>query len=274
MGQKIAVKNPQGDIETYTVKVGYQLPGENFNSWSGNNVTPDSIWGNANTVAVTTQKFTSGSVIGAGIETKSVLKKIASGSLYTAEFNPKKVGILSMADSDKWPDGNELLDFGKPFAARPEYMEFTFKYSGAGDSCDVYILLENRTGDKNQNRKTTDVNKLVASAWYRSTKGDNSGRENPDVVFVSDANGSGFRTIRLKLKYGEPLKNSPIENSSIFATTLSSKESNAINNSVIQGSGDEPVTHIRVVFASSADGNHYKGSSGAILNVDEMRLIY
>ncbi|MCF0225698.1 MAG: PCMD domain-containing protein, partial [Fibrobacter sp.] len=253
---------------------GYQLPGSDFNTWKSNDVTPDSIWGNANTILTTTSKYSGDGIIGAKIATGEAVGKTASGSLYTAEFNPKGVGTLAMANSSTWPDGNELLDFGKKFGARPAYMEVTFSYNGSGDSCDVYILLENRTGDKNQNRTASDVNKLVASAWYRSTTGDDEGRENPDVVSVSEANSANMRTVRLKLKYGTPLSGSAIEHSSVFSTTLASKESKAINNGLVQGTGDEPVTHVRVVFASSADGNHYKGKKGATLIVDGMRLIY
>ena len=273
-GVQVTVTNANDESETFTVKAGYQLPGSNFNTWKGDNVTPDSIWGNANTILTTTEKITSGSMIGAQIQTSSALTKTASGSLYTADFNPKGVGTLSMASSSTWPDGNELLDFGKPFNARPEFMEVKFSYEGKGDSCDIYILLENRTGDKNVNRKSSDVNKLVASAWFRSTKADNSGRENPDVVSVSEPDENKMRTLRLKLQYGEPLAGSPIENSSTFNTKLESSNKSAINNGLVQGTGDEPVTHIRVVFASSADGNHYKGTKGATLVIDEMKLIY
>ena len=274
MGVQVKVTNEKDESATYSVKAGYQLPGGNFNSWNKNDVIPDSIWGNANTLVTTTKKVTSGSMIGAEIKTSSVLSKIASGSLYTADFNPNGVSTLSMASSSTWPDGNELLDFGKPFAARPEYMEVKFSYEGKGDSCDIYILLENRTGDKNVNRKSTDVNTLVASAWFRSTKADNSGRENPDVVSVSESDENNMRTLRLKLKYGEPLSGSPIENSSTFDTKLKSSNKSAINNGLVQGTGDEPVTHIRVVFASSADGNHYEGTSGATLIIDDLKLIY
>ena len=274
MGVQVKVTNENDESVTYSVKAGYQLPGSNFNSWNKNNVTPDSVWGNANTIVETTKKVTSGSMIGAEIKTTSALVKMASGSLYTADFNPNGVGTLSMASSKTWPDGNELLDFGKPFAARPEYMEVKFSYDGKGDSCDIYILLENRTGDKNVNRKSTDVNTLVASAWFRSTKADNSGRKNPDVVSISEPDENKMRTLRLKLKYGEPLEGSPIENSSTFDTALKSSNKSAINNGLVQGTGEEPVTHIRVVFASSADGNHYEGVEGATLIVDEMKLIY
>ena len=273
-GQTLVVKNSAGESVTYRVKAGYQLPGGDFNSWSGNDPKPDSVWNNANTIITTTKKYSSGSMIGAEIKTSEAFSKVASGSLYPPVFNPNGVGTLSMASSSTWPDGNELLDFGKPFNARPEYMEIKISYSGSGDSCDAYILLENRTGDKNVNRKTTDVNKLVASAWYRSTTDGNTGRTNPDVVSVSEPDANGMRTIRLKLKYGTPLSGSPIEKSSTFNTTLRSSNKSAVNNGLIQGTGEEAVTHIRVVFASSADGNHYKGNKGATLIVDEMRLIY
>ena len=274
MGVQVKVTNEKDESVTYSVKAGYQLPGSNFNSWKSGDVTPDSIWGNANTIMETTKKVTSGSMIGAEIKTVSALVKMASGSLYTAVFNPNGVGPLSMANSKTWPDGNELLDFGKPFAARPEFMEVKFNYDGKGDSCDIYILLENRTGNKNANRKSTDVNTLVASAWFRSTKADNSGRKNPDVVSISEPDENKMRTLRLKLKYGEPLAGSPIENSSALKTKLESSNKSAINNGLVLGTGEEPVTHIRVVFASSADGNHYEGVEGATLIVDDMKLIY
>jgi len=274
VGQEIVIKNFDGESITYIVKAGYQIPGSDFNDWKSNDIIPDSLWGNANTLLTTTEKYTSGSMTGAKIATSALLGKTASGSLYTADFNPNNVGTLSMANSSTWPDGNELIDFGKHFNARPEYAEVKFSYDGSGDSCDIYILLESRDGDKNINRGSDDINKLVASAWYRSTTDDNTGRENPDVVSISDKDENGMRTLRLKFRYGTPLENSPIENSSTFATSLQSTNKSAIDNSLIQGDGNESVTHIRVVFASSADGNHYKGVKNATLIIDDLKLIY
>lgn len=274
VGQEIVIKNSDGESITYIVKAGYQIPGSSFNDWKGDDVIPDSLWGNANTLITTTKKYTSGSMTGARIATTALLGKTASGSLYTADFNPNNVGTLSMANSSTWPDGNELINFGKHFNARPEYAEVKFSYDGSGDSCDIYILLESRDGDKNINRGSDDINKLVASTWYRSTTDDNTGRENPDVVSISDKDENGMRTLRLKFRYGTPLENSPIENSSTFATSLQSSNKSAIDNSLIQGEGKESVTHIRVVFASSADGNHYKGVKNATLIIDDLKFIY
>lgn len=272
--RKVVLKGEGGQERTYTVKAGYQLPGSDFNSWKGDNMMPDSVWDNANTILTTTEKYSSGGVIGIRMETNVLLSKVASGSAYTAVFNPNGVGTLSMANASTWPDGNELIGFGKRFGARPEYVEFRFSYEGKGDSCDLYILLENRTGDDNVSRKAADVNTLVASAWYRSTTGDNTGRDNPDVVYVSDKDANGMRTVRLKFAYGAPLEGSPIENSSVFATSLRSSQKSAIDNSLVEGDGSDAVTHIRVVMASSAAGNFYEGVKGALLVVDDMRLIY
>ncbi len=266
---------------TYTVKAGYQIPYSNFDSWDNDDYvledpTYGAIWGNANSASKNTTQVTVGSGSGAQMKTSSILGKIASGSIYTAEFNPNGVGLFSMASSSTWPDGNELIDFGKPFKGHPEYADVKFSYSNNdGDSCDIYIMLENRTGDKNVDRTSTDVNTLVASAWFRSTsESDYTTRPNPDVVSISEPDVNGMRTLRLKLQYGTPLTNSPIWNSSAFATGVSSSNNNAIDNSVVEGSGKENVTHIRVVFASSAAGNFYTGTSGATLVVDDFKFIY
>lgn len=274
--KKIVVTNGDESVE-YEIRAGYQLPNSNFDA-----ISYDGVWNNANqtikiviTIKVTTAESVSvGSGKGIQLKTDEKASKIASGSIYTADFNPNKVEPLSLASTSDWPDGNELIDFGKPFNARPRYVEFLASYTGKGDSCDIYIILENRTGDKNVNRTESDVNKLVASAWYRSTSLKNDGRPNPDVVSISDPDENGMTRIRMKLKYGEPYEDSPINKSSTFAESVQSKTGKAINNGLIVGTGNEPVTHIRMVFASSADGQHYKGSVGATLIVDEMRLIY
>ena len=94
------------------------------------------------------------------------------------------------------------------------------------------------------------------------------------MVSITDAERSGYKTIRLKLQYGKPNSASPIYNSSVFATSL--KNSEGIDNHLVETDSpdDFDVTHIRVVVASSALGNVYEGSVGATLYCDAMRLIY
>lgn len=287
----LVVANDMGLTAEYRVQAGYQIPYSDFDRWTssnktvmtghwtvpGSSATFDTLWDNGNQYGVTlvgdiilTQRQSSGSRVYAHLETVNKVK-LASGNLFTAKMNPKDVGALNMSS---YKDGNELIDFGRPFAGRPTAIEFTAKYSPAGqDSCDLYVLLENR-GDRNSNvgRSTAQKNYLVASAWYRSTTDHDSSL--PDLESISEPDADGFRVIRLRLKYGEPLPNSPIFRSASFATKL--EKSDGIFNAVTKGDvyADYDVTHIRVVMASSADGNHYNGSSGSALDVDGVRLIY
>lgn len=268
----VTVENADGDKFVYTVKAGYQYPNSSFEKWSGNVA---SEWANGNTAGFNMTSPTNG---GKTAKMESMNAKIlgigqfASGNLFTGYFNPKSIGATAML---KYEDGNELIDFGRPFAGRPKYVEVDFTYNGKGDSCDVYFLLENRTltasEGKNQNRGSSDVNTLVASAWYRSTTDDNSGRPNPDVVSIVE-NENGYKTLRMKFRYGKPDDDSPIYNSNTFKESIAS--SNGIDNHLVEGDGSAVVTHIRAVMASSADGNHYKGTVGATLIVNEVRLIY
>lgn len=273
--QTVTVKNSAGDERTYVLQAGYQYPGSDFNTWvsddfgntndvvgwdNGNNSTTKTLTVNENKTAVK-------------METKSIVGKLASGNMLTAYFNPKGVGVLSMAG---YPDGNELIDFGRPFYGRPAYVEFDVKYEGKGDSCDLYVLLENRSRTsnegKNQFRTSGDVNTLVASAWYRATTVDSE--DDPDVVSISPAAREGYTTIRLKFQYGEPLEGSPIFASSVFTTSL--QKTAGIDNHLVSTDSPEnfDVTHIRIVMASSALGNLYEGTTGATLYCDEIRLIY
>lgn len=266
----------------YRVQAGYQYPGSDFNTWTDDdfgNQNDIAGWDNGNNDAISATKTLTVN------EGKQVIKmeskdakilgigRFASGNMLVAYFNPKAVSTLKMTGYD---DGNELIDFGRPFYGRPKYVEFDVKYEGKGDSCDLYVILEHRSRTsnegKNQYRASSDVNTMVASAWYRATTVESD--EDPDVVSIVDAGREGYKTIRLAFKYGIPDEASPIYNSSLFTKSL--KNSAGIDNHVekTESPDDFDVTHIRVVMASSALGNLYEGSVGATLWADEMRLIY
>ena len=280
-GYKVKLTSDGGE-RTYTVKAGYQYPGSDFNHWVkdafGNKNDIDG-WDNGNNDALSSTKTLTVNENEQVIKMASIDAKIlgigrfASGNMLVAYFNPKNVKSTSMTGYD---DGNELIDFGRPFYGRPKYVEFDVKYEGKGDSCDLYVILEHRSREsnegKNQYRTSSDVNTMVASAWYRATTVESE--EDPDVVSITDAGRDGYKTIRMKFKYGEPLEGSPIFNSSVFNSKL--KNSAGIDNHMVQTDSpdDFDVTHIRVVMASSALGNLYKGTVGATLWADEMRLIY
>lgn len=280
-GYKVTVSSNGGE-RTYTVKAGYQYPGSDFNHWVNdafNNKNDIEGWDNGNNDAISSTKTLTVNENEQVIKMESInatvlgIGRFASGNMFIGYFNPKGVGTLKLTSYD---DGNELIDFGRPFYGRPKFVEFDVKYDGKKDSCDLYVILEHRSRTsnegKNQYRGSNDVNTMVASAWYRATTVDSD--EDPDVVSITDAARSGYKTIRLALKYGEPLAGSPIFKSSVFNKDL--KNSAGINNSMVRTDSpdDFDVTHIRVVGASSALGNLYKGTVGATLWVDEMRLLY
>ncbi len=280
-GLKVTLEN-DGVERTYTVKAGYQYPGSDFNTWVKDdfgNKNDIAGWDNGNNSAISSTKTLTVNENERVVKMESIdakilgIGKFASGNMLVAYFNPKGVGTLNLT---KYDDGNELIDFGRPFYGRPKYVEFDVKYEGKGDSCDLYVILEHRSRTsnegKNQYRTSSDVNTMIASAWYRATTVESE--DDPDVVSITDAGRDGYKTIRLAFKYGEPYEDSPIHNSSVFTKKL--LNSAGIDNHVVptDSPDDFDVTHIRVVMASSALGNLYKGSVGATLWADEMRLIY
>lgn len=273
-GYSVSVENGAGQTKNYKIKAGYQYPYSDFNNWADDYTLEGTNWDNGNNdFGEITEKYTSDPIVGVMMESKKlgfIVTKFASGNLFTGVFNPKGVSAINMTGYD---NGNELIDFGMPFTGRPEYIEVDFTYNGDGDSCDIYIVLENRSlvdnNGMNQYRSSSDVNKLVASAWYRSTT--DSDESLPDVVSIT-TNESGFKTLRMKLQYGVPLEGSPIYDTVIFSDQL--LNSKGIDNHVVQGTGEEDVTHIRMAMASSAKGDVYKGTVGATLIVDALRLIY
>ncbi len=270
-GKTVTVKTVDGQSKTYTIKAGYQYPNNSFSAWSGNVATE---WANGNTSGfnMTTPTSDKSAAHLESMDAKILgIGQFASGNIFTGYFNPKSVGSLSMLND--YDDGNELIDFGRPFKGRPAYVEIDFSYTGSGDSCDMYILLENRTltanDGRNQYRGSSDVNTLVASAWYRAAT--DTDTSDPDVVSITTSS-SGYKTLRMKFTYGKPDDASPIYESNTFSTSL--KNSSGVDNHLVVGTGNEDVTHIRIVMASSAQGNVYKGTVGATLTVDEIRLIY
>ena len=280
-GLKVTLDNGD-ETREYTVQAGYQYPGSDFNHWvkdAFGNKNDINGWDNGNNDAIGSTKTLTVNDNEEIIKMESInatvlgIGRFASGNMFIGYFNPKGVGTLKLTSYD---DGNELIDFGRPFYARPKFVEFDIKYEGKKDSCDLYVILENRSRTsnegKNQYRTSSDVNTMVASAWYRAATDDSE--DDPDVVSITDAKRDGYKTIRMKFKYGEPLEGSPIFNSSVFNKSL--KNSAGIDNHLVQTDSpdDFDVTHIRVVVASSALGNLYKGTVGATLRVDEMRLIY
>lgn len=255
---------------------GPQIEGSDFDSWDNSEdfpqVNPTSIWDSGNygsslagkTYPTTEYALTSGSAVKLETHKISILSigKIASGSIYTGKFD-RSLGLL---DLNGLSDGNDAIDFGTPFTEKPTGFSIRFKYTSAGniekcnlfgcneskadnkgpDLCDLYVLLENRDGG-NITR--------VATAWYRDSNDNNTSKDG--VISISNPDADDLRTMEMELAYGSLPNDAP-----------------ALKSSEALGDGSEDVTHIKVVFASSAFGNLYEGAIGSTLIVDDFKLLY
>ena len=202
------------ETREYTVQAGYQYPGSDFDHWVkdafGNKNDIDG-WDNGNNDAISSTKKLTVNENEQVIKMESInatvlgIGRFASGNMFVGYFNPKGVGTLKLTSYD---DGNELIDFGRPFYGRPKFVEFDVKYKGENDSCDLYVILENRSRTsnegKNQYRTSSDVNTMVASAWYRATTVDS--KDDPDVVPLLVRSAMATRPYALRSSTGNPWK--------------------------------------------------------------------
>ena len=149
-GLSVSVSNGEETAE-YVVQAGYQYPGSDFNHWvkdAFGKTNDIDGWDNGNNDAVTSTKTLTVNENEQVIKMESIYASVlgvgrfASGNMFIGYFNPKGVGTLKLTG---YNDGNELIDFGRPFSGRPRFVEFDVKYQGKGDSCDLYIILEHRS---------------------------------------------------------------------------------------------------------------------------------
>jgi hypothetical protein len=222
----------------FTTPKGYQEPGLDANS----------IWatGNAGTVTLRNPNVTPLAINGSDFAAKlitldlgnlagSIGQRMAAGSLFTGKF---QLDIANPLNSTK---------FGIPFSARPKKFSVKYAYSpgtpylnkngqtlAKNDSCDVYLLLENREG--------TEV-KRIATGWFRS------GEEKIDQ----------FYTITVDLMYGTLGANVPAYQKPVNG---------------LYGASNEKVTHLTVVFSASYNGALFEGGTNSTLVVNDLKLIY
>ncbi|MCU0358853.1 MAG: PCMD domain-containing protein [Cyclobacteriaceae bacterium] len=222
----------------YTTPKGYNEPGKDINSiWAtGNagtitlgeaNVNPLLIRGEDRAAKLVTLDL--GSVAGL------IGQRMAAGSLFTGKF---ELDIANPLNSTK---------FGINFSAKPKKFSVKYAYSPGTpylnkngqvitktDSCEIYVLLENRDGPEP---------KRVATGWFRS------GEKKIDQ----------FQTITIDLVYGPLGSNIPTYQ----------KPANGLFASV-----NEKVTHLTVVFSSSYNGALFEGGTNSTLVVNDFILIY
>jgi len=254
---------------TWTIQGGYQLPESDFTKWHTEKLPgfltfgsktcsemPGSTpicWDNGNPAFSasgskkwpTKQFVLPDGSIAAELITRKVIGVIASGNLFTGEIT-RKMGLKQLLGfTDK--DGKALIDWGVPFEARPKGIRVKFFYDGLGkDECSIVATLENR----NNNQR-----KYVASASYIGFT-DNENECNC-ITKISDYDENSMRTLEIDFMYGEL-----------------PEHSNPLPENVIQANANEDITHVNVVFASSAHGDFFKGTKNARLLIKDFEFVY
>lgn len=219
---------------------------------------------------------------------------VVAGALFTGKFifNPKW-GLASTSAPRK------MLDFGTPFNGKPKQAKLKYRYTpgkemkdgllavipstdpvrATVDSCEVYFILHNRS---------EATWKRVGAAWLRDSK-----------VVGSATDASSFVEVTLDFVYGKPsddilakkpfMKIGGTRGELIFYTFKSEAgESVPSDTPVSEVFADDPtntdVTHITVMFSSSAYGDKFWAATngtvaagelrGSTLDVKDVELVY
>ena len=237
-----ALPNPQlenSNFDLWYPVASYFQPGENADN---------TVWGTANRAlaiagdANSNPEDLGGGDFGARLTTVAapLLVRMAAATLFTGEFT---TGFPNPTD----PRSN--IDFGTPFSGKPSAfrVDYTYAYGSSyedengnplpgNDQCDIYVLLENRDGSSVLR---------VGTGWFRS-----------------DALVSDWSTLEVPIKYGE------------FSPSDPEFEYANIRMGEMWGSAQDNVTHITVVFSSSALGDFFTGAIGSELRLNNFELVY
>ena len=237
-----ALPNPQipnSNFDLWYTVSDYQQPGESADN---------TVWGTANrAVSIAGDANANPEDLGGGdfaarltSVAAPLLVRMAAATLFTGKFTE---------DFPSVSDPRSNIDFGTPFAGRPKAFRVDYKYLPGesyededgnplpgGDQCDIYVLLEKRTGD--------DVER-IGTGWFRSSD---------EVV--------DFSNLEVNIKYGEL---SPSDPEFEYAN---------IREGESWGNPQDTPTHITVVFSSSALGDFFTGAIGSELWVNNFELVY
>ena len=237
---------PNSDFNLwYQAAEGYYEPGENAES---------TIWGTGNPgtkllglYATTPLEIEDGN-LAARMETlyngdlaAAFGTPISAATIYTGKFDPDKLSPT---------DPQAAIDFGTPFAARPNGFQLNYTYTPGeenkdkqgnaldySDACDIYLLLEVRNGS---------TSKRLATGWFRS-----------------EAKVSESTTLNIDFIYGELPSDAP-------------DYSKPEDGKYVRADSAEFIlpTHLTFVATSSFDGANFAGAVGSLLIIDDLELIY
>ncbi|NRF38190.1 PCMD domain-containing protein [Pedobacter foliorum] len=219
----------------------YKQPGKDANT----------IWASANEGVTTTgsNKFNTAPVLIAGTDFAAQLVTKDLGAI--AQITRQRMGAATLFTGKfvlNIINPSLSAQFGIPFQARPSAFSIEYNYKAGTpykdgsnnvinkpDSADIYVLLENRS----------DLNaiKRIATGWLRTASSDNT----------------SYKKATITLIYGQLPG----------ATPAYQKPQNGL-----YGSTADVVTHISVVFASSANGINYEGGVNSTLLLNNFSLVY
>ena len=194
--------------------------------------------------------------VAALLQTRKVVGVIASGNLFTGRVvrNMSLAQLLGFTSKD----GKELIDWGVPFTGRPTGFRVKFAYDGLGDECSLIATLENRTEtevvEKNKTKKKTERKYVATAAYIGKTDAEN---KTSCATRISDKDSSGLRTLEVDFLYG-----------------INPEGTNPLPDGVTQTTADTKITHVNVVFASSAHGDYFEGVKNAKLIVKDFEFLY
>lgn len=237
---------PNSDFNTwYKTSDGYYEPGENAES---------TIWGTGNQgtkllglFATTPLEIEDGN-LATKMETlyngdlaANFGTPISAATIYTGKFDPDKISIT---------DPQAAIDFGTPFAGRPNSFKLKYTYKPGlenkdksgdplsySDACDIYLLLEVRNSSSS---------KRLATAWFRSE----------DTI-------EDITQLQIPLTYGELPADAP-------------DYTKPPDGQYVRADSAEFIlpTHLTFVTTSSFDGAKFAGAVGSLLIIDNLELIY
>lgn len=245
----VAAANPQ--LDNYDLNLWYKTSTDYFEPGADATTT---VWGTGNPGTQILNKLATTPIdfgtddLGAKMETLDNGKlagtfgaPISAGSIFTGFFNSDEID----------PSNPEAaIKFGTPFAGRP--LKFSVKYSftpgdenkdkagnalNYGDACDIYALLEVRSGSETER---------LATAWFRS-----------------DVQKDEFTAVEIPFTYGELDDSFPNYMKPVNDRYVSKDSASFVS-----------PTHITFVASSSYDGANFAGAIGSTLVIDDVEMVY
>ena len=226
-----------------------EMPGKEFLCWDNGN---PAFSASGSKKWPTSRILLADGTVAAKLTTRKVVGIITSGNLFTGKI-ARGMSLKQLLSFTK-KDGKTLIDWGIPFEARPKGFRVKFLYDGLGDECSIVATLEKHS-NYSQNDKKILLREYVATAAYFGETDSKNQTNCPTRISEPDEN--GLRMLEVDFLYGKQPENV-----------------NPMPKGVVQVGADETITHVNVIFASSAHGDYFKGVKNATLIVKDFEFVY